>query len=161
MKIQLDYKIDIEVKEQNKTKEKLSVFFREFTKAEKKEYESIKKRFESIFKKAQKISKKQESLQKRASLHELNGNYEKALECIEKKDALEEDVEELINDLDDIGGGNQEEFAENTAKERFNILVSGKGKEKLEHYAQIKGYAALMRDLDIAKSEIEKKQSGA
>jgi len=160
MKIQLDYKIDIEVRENNKVKDKLSVFYREFTKSEKKEHEEMKKRFSKIFKKAQKIGKEQASLDKRAQLHELNGDYEKSLKCIEKKDKLEEDLDVLLEELDEIGGGNQDEFAENTAKERFFTLVSGKDAEKLQQYAEIKGYAALMRDLDIAKSELEKKLSG-
>ena len=160
MKIQLDYKIDIEVKESNKLKEKLTIFFREFTQAEKKQHEVLRKKFEKIFKKAQKIGKKQSALEKKAELFELNENYEKALKCIEDKDKLDDELEELMDELDEIGGGNQEDFAEKTAEDRFEKLVSGKDKEKLETYAQIKGYVALMRDLDLAKSELEKKQSG-
>jgi len=160
MKIQLDYKIDIEVRENNKVKDRLSVFYREFTKSEKKEHEDMKKRFSKIFKKAQKIGKEQSSLEKRAHLHELNGDYEKSLKCIEKKDKLDEELDYLLEELDDIGGGNQDEFAENTAKERFLTLVSGKDAEKLQQYAEIKGYASLMRELDTAKAELEKKQSG-
>jgi len=160
MKIQLDYKIDIEVRENNKVKDKLSVFYREFTKTEKKEHEELKNKFSKIFKKAQKIGKKQSSLNKKAELYELNEEYEKSLECINKKDTLEDELEDLLDELDEIGGGNQEEFAEKIAKERFLTLVSGKDAEKLRQYAEIKGYASLMHDLDIAKADIEKKLSG-
>ena len=160
MKILLDYKIDIEVREANKVKEKLAVFFREFTQAEKKEHDVLRKKFEKIFKKVQKIGKKEASLAKQAELHELNGDFKKALEVISDKSKLEDELEVLIDELNEIGGGDKEAFSENTALDRFETLVSGDGKAKLEEYAKIKGYAAIMRDLDVAKVELEKKQSG-
>jgi len=160
MKINLDYKIEIEVKEGNKTKEKLSIFLREFTKAEKKEHEEIKDKFSKIFKKANKISKKQTVLSKKAELNEMSGEYQKSLFYIEKVEKLDDELDELISELDEIGGGNQDAFTEKVAKERFETLVSGKDVEKLKKYAEIKGYASLMRELDLAKSELEKKQLG-
>jgi len=69
-------------------------------------------------------------------------------------------AEALFEQLQEIGGEDQDGFAEELAKNRFETLVSGEGKEKLRTYAQIKGYAAIMHDLDIAKVELEKKQSG-
>lgn len=160
MKIQLDYKIDIEVKESNKTKERLSVFYREFTQAEKKEHEGIKKQFERIFKKAQKIGKKQAALEKKAELYELNSDYEKALKAVNEKENLDDELEVLLDELEEIGGGDQEAFTEKAAEDRFEKLVSGEDKDKLSVYADIKGYSALMRGLDVAKVELEKKQSG-
>lgn len=160
MKIQLDYKIDIEVKESNKTKEKLSVFFREFTQAEKKEHDGVKKQFEKIFKKAQKIGKKQSSLEKKAELHELNNDYEKALKAVNEKEILDDELEVLIDELEEIGGGDQEAFAEKTAEDRFEKLVSGDGKDKLAEHAKANGYVKIMHLLDVAKAELEKKQSG-
>ena len=160
MKIQLDYKIDIEVQEGGKNKEKLSVFYREFTQKEKKENDVLKKRFEKIFKKAQKIGKKQNTLNEKTELYKLSSENLKALKSIEENEALEDELDDLMQELDEIGGGNQDEFAEKTAQARFETLVSGKDKEKLEVYAEIKGYQALLRDLDKAKVELEKKQSG-
>ena len=160
MKIQLDHKIVIQVKEGNKTKEELTIFYREFTQAEKKKQEVLKKQFEKIFKKAQKIGKKESALDKKAELYELSGEYEKALKSINDKDKLEDELEKLMDELDELGGGDQEAFAEKTAKYRFDILVSGKDKDKLLGYAEIKGYAQLLRGLDVAKAELEKKPSG-
>jgi len=160
MKIQLDYKIDIEVKENNKSKEKLTVFYREFTQAEKKDQEALRKKFEKILHKAQKIEKKQNTLSKQAELYELNGDYERAIDAISKKELLDDELELLIDELEEFGGVNQDDFAESFAQERFEKLVSGKDKEKLESYAQIKGYAVLMRGLDQAKADLEKKLSG-
>lgn len=160
MKIQLDYKIDIEVRESNKLKEKLTIFYREFTQTEKKEHEVLKKKFEKIFKKAQKIGKKEAALTKQAELYELNSDYEKALSTLDKKSALEDELETLMEELETIGGEDQQAFAENTAMNRFETLVSGDGKSKLEEYAKIKGYVSIIRDLDVAKVELEKKQSG-
>lgn len=160
MRINLDYKIDIEVQEGGKKKDKLSVFLREFTKAEKKEHEELRKKFERIFTKVQKIGKKQTVLQKKAELYELNEDYKSAIETVSKIEKLDAEIEVLIEELDEIGGGNQDEFAENSAKDRFDALVSGKDKEKLKELAEIKGYSTIMRELDIAKSELEKKQYG-
>ena len=160
MKIQLDYKIDIEIQEGGKAKEKLSIFVREFTQKEKKENDVLRKRFEKIFKKAQKIGKKQNTLNEKTELYKLSNENLKALKSIEENEALEDELDDLMQELDEIGGGNQDEFAEKTAQARFETLVSGKDKEKLEVYAEIKGYQALLRDLDKAKVELEKKQSG-
>jgi len=160
MKIQLDYKIYIEVREGNKIKEKLSVFFREFTKAEVKEHNVLRKKFEKIFKKAQKLGKKEAALTKKAELYELNGDYEKALIAISDKSDLEDEIDSLMDELEIIGGEDQESFAENAAMNRFETLVSGAGKEKLAEYAEIKGYVSIMRDLDAAKAKLEKKQFG-
>jgi len=160
MKIQLNYKIDIEVKESNKTKEKLSIFFREFTLDEKAKQKLKEKQFVDIFKKVQKIINKQNTLGKKAELYELAGKYESSLSVLEKKEKLEEEADALFSNLEEIGGEDQDAFAEELSKNRFNMLISGKDKEKLETYAEIKGYAALMRDLDIAKVELEKKQFG-
>ncbi len=160
MKIQLDYKIDIDIREGNKSKEKLSIFFREFTRDEKAKQQATEKKFFDIFKKAQKIVKKQTALEKKAELFELNKEYEKSIKAIDEKEKLEDQAEELLAELEKIGGEDQEAFAEELAKNRFETLVSGKDKEKLESYAEIKGYAALMCDLDVAKVELEKKQSG-
>ena len=160
MKIQLDYKIDIEIQEGGKAKEKLSIFLREFTQKEKKENDVLRKRFEKIFKKAQKIGKKQNTLNEKTELYKLSSENLKALKSIEENEALEDELDDLMQELDKIGGGNQDEFAEKTAQARFETLVSGKDKEKLEVYAEIKGYQALLRDLDKAKVELEKKQSG-
>jgi len=160
MRIQLDYKINIDVKEGNKTKEKLSIFFREFSKSEKKEHEQLRKSFERIFKKIKKLNVKFISCKKKIELYELDGDYKKALLEIEKSEKLGADLEVLVEELDELGGEDKEEFAETAAKDRFNLLVSGKDKEKLEQYAEIKGFANLMKDLDLAKADLEKKQFG-
>ena len=159
MKIQLDYKIDIDVREGNKSKEKLSVFFREFTPEEKAQQKVLEKKFVDIYKKVQKIAKKQASYEKKASLLELNAEYDKSIQTLNEIETLEAEAENLIEKLEEIGGEDQEAFAEELAKNRFEVQVSGKDKEKLETYASIKGYVALMHDLDVAKVELEKKQS--
>jgi tetratricopeptide (TPR) repeat protein len=160
MKIQLDYKIDIEIVEGDKTKESLVIALREFTKDEKKEFEEMRKQFEQIFKKGQKLINKQMSLKKKTSLYEANGNFDKALEAIEENQKLDDELEVLIEKLSEIGGGDQDAFAEKVAKTRFEKLVSGSDKTKLEAYANIKGYTQMMKLLDSAKSDLEKKQSG-
>lgn len=158
MKIQLDYKIIIEVKEGDKLKEKLEIFYREFTQAEKKKNEVIQKKFEKIFKKVQKIGNKQVTLNTKANLYELNKEFGRAIKTLTQRDALESEIDKLMKELKEIGGDDHLAFAEKSAKDRFEVLVSGPGKDKLIPYAEIKGYAELMRDLDLAKIELEKKQ---
>ena len=161
MKIQLDYKINIEVMEGGKKKESLSVFYREFTKAEKKEHEELAKKFMKLYNKTQKIAKKQATLNKKIELLENSNQNEKALKCIDELEKLDEELEVLEEDINEIAGGEYEnDFAEKSAKERFETVVSGKDKEKLKQLADIKGYVEIMNLLDVAKSELEKKQSG-
>lgn len=160
MKIQLDHKIEIEVKEGNKVKEKLTIFYREFTQAEKKEQDGVRKQFLSINKQAQKLNRKQASLSKKAELYELSGEYDKALEMVNKKEVLEDELEVLIDELNEIGGGDTDDFIEKTSEKRFHTLVSGKDKDALLAYAEIKSFSQLMASLDEAKRELEKKPSG-
>lgn len=160
MKIQLNYKIDIDIKEGNKTKQKLFILFREFTKDEKKKQKQLEKKFFDIFKQAQKLEKKQNILDKKAELYELNGEYEKSIKAIEEKELLDKKAEELFDELEELGGGDQDSFMEELAKSRFDMLVSGGDKDKLESIAESIGYATLMTKLDKAKAELEKKLSG-
>ena len=160
MKINLDYELKIDVRENNKTKEKLVIFYREFTKAEKKEQKEMQDAFSKILKKLQKISQKDALLSKKAHLYELSGEFKKSLDCLDKKEKLSDELESLSAELDVLGGENKDEFTENTSKERFEKQVSGSGKEKLKVYAEIKGYTQIIKELDIAKAELEKKQSG-
>lgn len=160
MKIQLNYKIDIDILEGNKKKDKLTIFYREFTKDEKAKQKQLEKKFIDIFKKAQKIVKKQAALEKKAELYELNSEYDKSIKAIDTKEDFEEKAQELFDELEAIGGEDQDAFAEELAKSRFDMLVSGKNKDDLENIAQSIGYANLMYKLDTAKTELEKKQFG-
>ncbi len=160
MKILLDYKIEIEVREGNKKKESLSVFYREFSRDELNEQKATKKQFMDIYKKAQKIEKKKSSLVKRAELLELSGEYEKSIVALDEIEKLESKSDSLVDELESIGGEDQDSFSDELAKKRFETLVSGADKDTLKSYAEIKGYVELMRSLDVAKAELEKKQSG-
>jgi|GEM_PF-3127133 len=160
MKIQLDYEIKIEVKEGNKTKESLKVFFREFTQKEKKEHDVLRKQFLAINKKAQKLNRKQVAISEKAELYKLTKDYQSAIDAVSEQEKIEDELEELLDELSELGGGDPVEFAEKTAENRFEVLVSGKDKETLREYAEIKGYTALMQSLDESKNELEKKQSG-
>lgn len=160
MKLLLNFKIDIDVNEDNKPKEKLSIFFREFTKDEKKEHSQLEKKFKSIFKKAQKISRKQQNLEKKAELYELNSQYKESIAARTKIDSLEEEVEQLDEELSQINGEDPVEFGEESAKKRFDKLISGDDKEKLRAYAEGIGYASIMKSLDAEKVSLEKKQFG-
>lgn len=174
MRVFLDYKINIEVKEGDKLKEKLSVFLREHTPEEKREQKKLVKRFAEIFKEANKLGRKKErltskinTLQKKSDLHEMNGDYESSISVLDEKedidnkiDDIDARIEELDDELADLGGNDQEAFNEASAKKRFESLVSGDGKDKLTDYAEAKGYQNMMISLDKEKDALEKKLSG-
>jgi hypothetical protein len=160
MKVQLDHKIVVVINEGDKVKEKLTVFFREFTRSEKKEQEALTNQFKGISKKAQKLSRKQLSLGTKARLLELDGEYREAIKTVEDSEKIEDELEVLLEELTELGGGDIEYFNERTAERRFNTLVSGKDKDALLGYAEIKGFSTIMSLLDNEKRELEKKQSG-
>lgn len=157
MQLTLDYKIAIEVKKGDKTESKLTVFVREFTKNEKLEFKALEDKFKTMFKKLGKIANKQSIIDKKISLQEDIGQREAALKSIEAKEKLDKEIEAIENELEKIGGDN---FAEETAEKRFDMLISGDGKEGLRELAEIKGYAWIMRAIDVEKQALEKKQSG-
>lgn len=160
MKIQLDYKIDIEIKEGAEIKNTLSVFYREFTKKERADQKKLEKKFVELFNKAQHLIKKKEYLAKKAELHELNGDFEKSINSLDKMDELSLKEDELLEELEAIGGEDQDAFAEELAKKRFDVLVSGPDKPKLAEVAESVGYTNIIQKLDAAKDYLEKKQSG-
>ena len=95
------------------------------------------------------------------SIFKIKGDHEKALKTIEEKEALDKSLDELMEELEEIGGGDSlDDFAENTAKVRFETIINGEDRGKLQAYTEIKGYLSILSDLDKAKAELEKKQSG-
>ena len=160
MNIVLDHKILIDVKEGNKTKSKLSIFLREFTKQESLERSAVVKKFNGIYKKIKKIGRKQELFRDKKELLQLNKEYEKSLKVVDDLELIDKDIERLEDELTEIGGEDQSEFMEESAKNRFELVVSGNDKEKLAELAEIKGYLFIMQALDAEKVALEKKQSG-
>jgi hypothetical protein len=154
MKLSLDIKIPLEIQEGGKTKEKLEVFLREFTKQEKKDMEELMLKFKKLFKKLNKLSNKETSLDKKIELNEKLEKYEKALKLTDEKEKISEEIEQISEDIEELGG---EDFEEEMAKKRFDLLISGNDKEKLREYCEIKGYSFIMQLLDKQKGEFEKK----
>lgn len=157
MLLSLDVKIPLEIKEGGKTKEKLEVYYRDYTKDEKKEFDEVVKSFKELFLKVTRYGQKEESLNKRIELSEKMGKYENTYKLIEEKDELQKKVEDIALELDKLGG---DEFEEKMAEKRFNTLISGEDKEKLREYAQIRSYKTILSLIDEQKAEFEKKQSG-
>lgn len=157
MLLSLDVKIPLEIKEGGKTKEKLEVYYRDYTKDEKKEFDEVVKSFKKLFLKVTRYGQKEESLNKRIELSEKMGKYENTYKLIEEKDELQKKVEDIALELDKLGG---DEFEEKMAEKRFNTLISGEDKEKLREYAQIRSYKTILSLIDEQKAEFEKKQSG-
>jgi len=157
MKLTLDVKIPLEIQEGGETKEKLEIFYRDYTVKEKRELEKIIAKFKQLFKKANKLSKKEMTLNKKIDLCEKADQFDKALGFIEERERIYETSEELDEELELLGG---DSFEEKMAKKRFNLLVNGSDKEKLRDYAEIKGYITILKALDFKKAEFEKKQFG-
>jgi len=157
MLLSLDVKIPLEIREGGKLKEKLEVYYRDYTKDEKKKFNKIVKDFKNLFIKVSKYGQKETSLNKRIELAEKIGKYEKAFALVEERDELQNMIEEVALELENLGG---EDFEEKMAKKRFDILISGEDKEKLREYAEIRTYKTILKLMDEQKAELEKKQSG-
>jgi len=157
MLLSLDVKIPLEIQEGGKTKEKLEVYYRDYTKEEKKEFDEVVKNFKELFVKVSKYGQQESSLDKKIELSEKIGDYKKAFALVEEKDKLQVKIEDLADELETLGG---EDFEEKMSKKRFDTLISGEDKEKLREYAQIRSYKIIIGLMDEQKAEFEKKQSG-
>ena len=157
MKISLDTEIAVTVEEHGKEKETLTVYYREYTKAEKRELEALWKQFQALVKKTGKLEKKRASLEKKADLSERMGDLEKAMRFVEQIEKIDAQIEKVAEEIEALGG---DDFAETTAKKSFDLLVSGPDADRLRAYAEIKGYGPIMASLNAAKGDAEKKRSG-
>ena len=158
MKLTLDVEIPIEVQEGGELKESLRVFFRDYTKKEKKELDALRDKLKALYKKANKLLVQVEITEQKIHLYDKMGESEKALEFVKQKERFIKSAENIQDEILALGG---EKFEEKLAKKRFDLLVSGEDKEKLRKYAEIKGYGAILNVLDMQKEKIEKKQYGA
>jgi len=156
MILEIDNKIEVEIKEGGKTKEKLEVSYRYPTKKDEKELEEEMKRIKKLFKEMTKLAKKISSLEKRIEYAEKRGDYEKAEKLFEEKEKLEAKGDKLSADIEEAGG---EEWAENISKRRFDLLVGGKDVDRLREYAEAMSYTRVLAELDAARREIEGKRS--
>ena len=157
MNLLLDVEINVDIKENGKTKEKLSVFLRPYTKEESSEYEETKNKFLGLSKKVQSLIGKANTLDKKVDLYEKAEQFEKAVKALEKSEGVIADLENATKDLEDLGG---DDFYEAKAKERFDKQLSGSGKEGLREHATSRGYLFIMRQLDEERDRIEKKHQG-
>ncbi len=157
MDLLLDVQIDIDIKENGKTKEKLSVFLRPYTKEEAKQHEEAKNKFLDLSKKVQSLIGKANTLERKITLYEKAEQFDKAVKALEKSDAVVLDLENVTKELEALGG---DDFYEAKARERFDKQVSGKGKEGLREHAETRGYLFIMRHLDEERDVIEKKLQG-
>jgi len=155
MVLYLDQKIEVEIKESGRIKEKLEITYRYPTKEEEKELKSELKRIKKLIDELTKLNKKIDSLQKRIEYAERLGEFKKAEELLDKKEALESKVEKITQDVEKAGGEN---WGEEIAKKRFEMLVGGKDYAKLQEIAEVVGYTKVLAELDRAREELEGKQ---
>ncbi len=155
--LSLDAKIDVDIQQRGESKETLTVYLRDYTKEESKQFEKLKKKFKDLSKKAQKLVAKANSVEKKMSLYEKAEKFDKAIEMADASDKLIVELDEITEGVEKLGG---DEFYEKMAKESFDIRLSGDGKEQLREYAESKGYSFIMKFLEEEKEDIEKKQQG-
>jgi len=155
--LSLDAQIDVDIQQKGESKEILTVYLRDYTKEESKQFEKLKKKFKDLSKKAQKLVAKANSVEKKMSLYEKAEKFDKAIEMADASDKLIVELDEITEGVEKLGG---DEFYEKMAKESFDIRLSGDGKEQLRGYAESKGYSFIMKFLEEEKEDIEKKQQG-
>lgn len=156
MTIELDYEIKVEIQERGKSKEKFSVWMREFTKDEKKENDKIVKEFQQLNKQLSKIERKHPILAQKVEAYKELDKHAEVLETLEKQEALSDQLDELLEKMESFGG---DDFGESRAKERFETTISGKDVDKLRTYAQSQGYIKILNMLDKAKEGLSKEAS--
>lgn len=155
MKLNLDYELKIEIMEKGKKKSTLNIFYREPTKAERKEEQKKFKEFNKLNKKLNSIRLKAPNLQKKADLLTDMGKRTEALAVVEQIEAKADELEAILEEMETFGG---DDFAETQAQERFEKLVSGKDVEKLKDIAESIGYVKMTDKLESAKADLQKEQ---
>jgi hypothetical protein len=149
--------VEVVVKD-GKKKEKLHVEVREMTRDERKEADKVTKKYKDLSFRLERVSSALESAKKKAEYAEKLEDFKKALSFQEKVDEFQAQLEDLVEEVNKLGG---DDFAQKQAKINFDRLVSGDGKERLEEIAEEKGYNTVMQLLWKAKAEVEGKQEGA
>jgi len=157
MDLFLDTPIKIEIKNGGKTVETLNVSLREYTKAEKDALRLEEKEFIGLVEKSQKHLRVIDKLETKIELQKGAEDFKGALLTFKELQEVEEVGDALSKDINEKGG---DDFYEQKAKENFNSLVSGDGKNRLAEIAESKGYQTVMRLLRKEKEEVEKKPSG-
>ena len=138
-----------------KKKEKLHVEVRDMTREERKEAEKVTKKYKDLSYRLNRISSSLESAEKKAVYAEKLEDFKKALSFQEKADEFKSQLDDVVKEVNKLGG---DDFAEKQAKLNFERLVSGEDKERLSQIAEEKGYNTVMRLLFDAKREVEGKQ---
>ena len=156
MKLELDVKLNIDIQENGKSKEKITVYLRDYSKEESKKFSKLKADFLKMLKRSKKLVLKTNSVEKKMELYEKAEKYEDAIKMAKVHDKLSEEMEAVTDELEALGG---DEFYEERSKESFDVRISGEDKEKLREYAESKGYLFIMQFLEKEKAEVEKKQS--
>ncbi len=156
MILNIDNKIEIKIQEGGKIKETLEVSYRYPTKKEEKELDNELKRIKELIGELRKIGSKIESLEKRIEYAEKQENFEKAEQLLDKKEKLEAKLEKIQEEVEAMGGV---DWSEAINKKTFEMLVSGKDKERLKEYAEAMGYTKIIAELNKTRAELEGKQS--
>lgn len=157
MKLALDYEIDVDVRKNGETVEKLIVFYREPTKAERKVILKKFKEFQKLSKSLTKIERKASLSDQRANAYRSLDESEKVLKQLELQEVLGEEIEIIIEKMENFGG---DDYAETQARSRFDMLVSGKDAKNLGNHAEAMGYGRMMSYLDKEKDALIEKQFG-
>ena len=155
--LELDTKLEIDIREGGKSKEKMTIFIRDYTKEESKKFSKLKDKFLNLIKLSKKLSYKASSIDRKMDLYEKAEKFDKAVEMAEASDKIMSDIDKVTNDVEALGG---DDFYEERAKESFNVRVSGEGKEALREYAETKGYLFIMTFIEKEKESVLKKQQG-
>lgn len=154
MELVLEYPINVVVKRSD-SEEKLKVVYRYPTKKEEKEFREIEKKLLGLMKRSRKLHSSLEAIEKKIEYAEKRGDWEAAEKHLNKKQKLEEEYEKLLEELEQEGG---QDIGEVISKKKFEVLVGGEDKEKLQELAEIVGYTRIVSQLDKERGELEGKQ---
>ena len=154
MELVLEYPINVVVKRSD-SEEKLKVIYRYPTKKEEKELREIEKKLNGLIKRSRKLNSALITVEKKIEYAEKRSDWEAAEKHLSKKQKLEEEYEKLVEEIEKEGG---DDIVEIINKKRFEILVGGEDKKKLQELAEIVGYTKIVAQLDKERDELEGKQ---
>ena len=146
-------KIDLSVTIPIKTSDgdEFEITLRDFTEEEQKENKKLFKKYNSLVTKLAKYERRLENILKRIELYEKTKETKKLESALNKKDELDDKLEELVDEFTTFS---EDDFELKMAKRRFDLCIGG-DIDSAEKIAKSIGYVNFLEKLDTEKLKSE------
>ncbi len=144
MKISLSTDIQVEVG----SDEFLDIQVRDLTKKEENSFQKKLKGITDASKKGQRLERRINNIERRL---DVITDKDQTLALIDKLEKMEDERDDLIDEFSDKGI----DKLNSLYKEKFDLVVAGKGKDRLHEIAELRGFKLLLELIDKAKTKAE------